>query len=518
MPETRTGAGILCSDMTDGTQLLEAANDLDADPRAQLPLAVDLDGTLLRTDTLFEAIAEQMRTRLLWTLAQMAALPFGIARAKAKLQRSVELDVETLPVNEDVLAYCTEAREAGREVWLVTAADQEAADRVAARFDCLHGAIGSDGRKNNKGSTKALTLQARFPDGFEYIGDSPADRKVWRHAHAASHVGGGAALKQAIARSGTPVHRSFESGMGGFKAWRKALRVHQWAKNGLIYTAPALSMQLGDPLTLLNCTLAVLLLSVMASGTYILNDLLDLKADRRHASKRNRSFASGRLKLWQGFAAAPVMILGALGAGFLLSPAFAVTMLVYLAVTLSYSLFLKRAPLLDVMILGFLYTLRIIMGAVIIGQLPTSWFVVFSMFLFVSLSLAKRHTEILRKISAGGGDRIMNRGYRASDAPLTLTLGIACATSCPVLLVLYLLDTAPIFRLYNNPEALWSTPVVLSLWLMRVWLLANRGELDDDPVVFALKDNLSIALGVVVVISFALAALGPTDLLPFYGK
>jgi 4-hydroxybenzoate polyprenyltransferase len=499
--------------MTDGNPLLRAADGLEPEAAAGFPLAVDLDGTLLRTDTLFEAIAEHMRTRALWTLMQMARLPFSIAATKVRLQQSVDIDVETLPVNDDVAAYCAEARAAGREVWLVTAADQKVADLAAARFDFLHGAIGSDGQVNNKGSAKARRLKERFPEGFEYIGDSPADRKVWKHAAAASHVGGGEGLKQTISRDGVTVARSFDSGVGGLKAWTKALRPHQWAKNLLIFVAPLLAMQMTHVPVMVNCAIAVLLVSIMASGTYILNDLLDLRADRRHASKQKRPFAAGRIKLWQGFTAAPLMICAALIGGAFLPAPFLTTMISYLVITLSYSLFLKRIPLLDTMLLGFLYTLRLIMGGVIAGVPLTSWFLVFSMFLFVSLSLAKRHTEILRKIGEGV-TVIANRGYRAADAGLTLALGLACATICPVILVLYIIDDTAPFAQFASAGALWVAPVILSLWLMRVWLLANRGELDDDPVVFAIKDPISIGLSIILLISFSIGVFGlPAPLL-----
>ncbi len=487
-----------------GARPARVAGDVTAD--AALPLAVDLDGTLLLTDTLFEAIAEHMRTRPLWTLLQLILLPFSIAKVKARLQRGADIDVDTLPVNDAVLAYCREARTAGRPVWLVSAADQEMADRIAARFGVFDGVIGSDGKVNNKAGAKADKLRETFPDGFEYVGDSPADMAVWRAASAASLVGGGDARRSAVERSGVRIARTFERPRSRFKDWRKALRIHQWAKNTLIFVAPMLAIKTSAA-PFLACMLAFPLLGLMASGTYILNDLVDLRADRQHHSKRARPFASGRIKLWQGFVAAPLLILFGLAGGFVLSPAFAVTMLSYLVVTLSYSLMLKRMPLIDAVLLGFLYTLRLIMGGVLTDTPLTQWLLVFSMFLFVSLSMAKRHVEVVRK-AAAGETRVASRGYRAEDAPLTLGLGLATATATPVILVLYLIDSAWPSGAYAEPNALWVAPVVLSLWLMRVWLLANRAELDEDPVTFALKDPASLALAVFLGGSFLFAAFG----------
>jgi 4-hydroxybenzoate polyprenyltransferase/phosphoserine phosphatase len=473
---------------------------------ALLPLAVDLDGTLLSTDTLFEAIAEHMRVRPIWTLLQLLLLPFAIAKVKARLQRSVDLGIASLPVNDDVLAYCREAKAAGRPVWLVTAADRSVAEPIAAHFGLFDRVLASDGVTNLKGRAKAQRLRELAPDGFEYIGDSPADLKVWAHAKRASVVGGGEPRLAAVRASGAGIARTFARDPLPLRAWAKELRPHQWAKNVLIFVAPLLAMKL-DPETLLRLALAFPLIGLVASGTYIINDLLDLRADRAHHSKRKRPFAAGRLKLWQGFVAAPLLIGAGAGGAFLLSVPFGITVMSYLVITLCYSLMLKRAPMVDTLLLAFLYTLRVVMGAALTATPLTEWFLVFCMFLFVSLSFAKRHVEVVRK-AAAGETRIANRGYVAEDAPLTLALGIATATVCPVILALYILDASAPTGLYANPEALWIAPVVVSIWLMRVWLLANRAELHDDPVIFAIKDPQSLALVAFLAASFVYATVG----------
>jgi 4-hydroxybenzoate polyprenyltransferase len=475
---------------------------------APLPLVVKLDGGLLLTDTLFESVAEHMRRRPLWTMAQLVQLPFSIAKVKVRLQRGAVLDIDTLPVNQEVLSYCLRAKASGRPVWLVSAADQEIVNAVAARFALFDRAIGSDGENDNKGASKAAVLEQEARDGFEYIGDSHADVKVWAKAIAASHVGGGAARRQAIKALGVKLERSFERPHAGLSAWRKAMRLHQWTKNALIFAPALLAMKWGDPAVLLACVLAFPLLGLMASGTYIANDLLDLKADRNHPSKRLRPLASGQIKLWQGFLAAPVLILtGLLGAA-MISAAFAATMASYLIVTFTYSLKLKRIALADTMALAFLYTLRLVMGGVLADVGLSQWLLVFSMFLFVSLSLAKRHVEVARR-AAEGERRLTHRGYRAEDAALTLGLGLATATASPLILVLYIIESAWPSGVYSLPDALWVAPVILSMWLMRLWLLANRGELDDDPVVFAIRDRQSVVMGMCLALGFATAAFAP---------
>lgn len=471
-------------------------------------LAVDLDGTLLLTDTLFEGLAELFRRRPLWALWQMLQLPFALAKVKSRVQSQANIDMASLPANEAVVDYCQRERAAGRQVWLVSASDQGIVEQAAARFGVFDRAVGSDGKTNNKGHAKAAFLEKAAPQGFEYIGDSRADLKVWRKAKAASVVEGGPVSAAHVERAGIKVAQRFQRPKRGIGAWRKALRLHQWTKNVLIVVPAIMAMKITDPQTILTLLAALPLLGAMASGTYILNDLVDLSADRGHPSKHKRPFASGRLKLWQGFTAAPLLILGGLAGGFLLSPAFGVTMISYLVTTLAYSFLLKRAALVDTLTLSFLYTLRLVMGAVLAGVALSHWLMVFSMFLFVSLSLAKRHTEVLRRLAVGER-RIANRGYRAEDATITLGLGLATATATPLILVLYIMDYAVPSGVFSTPEALWIVPIALAMWLMRVWLLANRGLLDDDPVVFAFKDKQSLAIGAVLAAGVAAAALLP---------
>lgn len=488
--------------------IARATSDAQAVAPGGILLAVDLDGTLLNTDTLFEALAEHLRRRPLWTLWQMIQLPFAIAKVKARIQSEGRADIATLPVNEQVLAYCRQSKKAGRPVWLVSAADQSAVDQVAEHFGVFDRAVGSDGAINNKGSTKGAFLQKVAPEGFEYVGDSRADLKVWDKAKAASLVGGGDKRARAVEKMGVIVVHRFDRPKRGVGAWIKALRLHQWAKNGLIFVPAIMAMRITDPSTFLTLLIALPLLGAMASGTYILNDLVDLHADRTHPTKHKRPFASGQLKIWQGFVVGPALIIGGLVGGFLLSPSFAVTMLSYLITTLVYSLKLKRVALADTLTLSFLYTLRLVMGAVLAGVALSHWLMVFSMFLFVSLSLAKRHVEVIRRVGQGER-RVANRGYGAEDAPLTLGLGLATATIAPLILVLYIIESAWPSGVYSTPEALWVAPIALAMWLMRVWLLANRGELDDDPVVFAVKDPQSLAIGALLALGFLAAVLLP---------
>lgn len=335
-------------------------------PTSGMLLAVDLDGTLVNTDTLFEALAERLRRRPLWTLWQMIQLPFAIANVKARIQREGRIDIPTLPVNAQVLAYCLQSKAEGRPVWLVSAADQGIVTQLAEHFGVFDRAVGSDGATNNKGSAKGAFLQKVAPEGFEYVGDSRADLKVWVKAKAASLVGGGDARARAVEKMNVSIAHRFDRPKRGIGAWIKALYPHRWIMNGLIFVPAFITMQITDPATLTTLLIALPLLGAVASGTYILNDLVDLQADRNHPTKRTRPFASGRLKIWQGFVVAPALIIAGLVGAVLLSPQFSMTMLTYLVFSLAYTLKLKRVAPANTLALILLLTMRLVMGVALL--------------------------------------------------------------------------------------------------------------------------------------------------------
>lgn len=248
-------------------------------------------------------------------------------------------------------------------------------------------------------------------------------------------------------------------------------------------------------------------MGLVASGTYIINDLTDLEADRLHPTKRERPLARGDIPAQSAFAVAVLMIGAGLAGAAMLQMKFALAMLLYLALTLAYSLYLKRAAMLDVFVLGGLYAARILMGSLLIASPLSPWLIVFSLFLFLSLSMAKRHVEIVKTAAAGGDDKVRGRGYLTSDAPLTLGFGIASSVAAVLLILLYVVHDAYPAGAYKSPVWLWPISFIVFLWTARLWLLSHRGELDDDPVVFALKDPASLFLGVLVLGCFVGAIL-----------
>lgn len=475
------------------------------------PLVLDLDGTLLRTDLLLEA-ALQFLKRQPWGIFLLAAwLLRGVPHLKHQLARRCELAVELLPINERLVHYARAEADAGRMVVVATAASGLLAEKVCARFGFVSEVLASCELRNLKGASKAAALAKRFPHGFAYAGNASTDLHIWRQARFGLFAGSQARLAGQMAEA-TVVEADFSVPPADIRSWLRACRVHQWAKNGLLFLPMLLAGQVLDPQAWLACVGAFLAIGLVASGTYIINDLLDLEADRQHWSKRNRPFAAGVIGIPQAvlastFLLASGLLLAAWAGGF----AVASIVALYCLVTLAYSLHLKRVPILDAVVLAGLFTLRLALGAGATGVALSAWLGVFSMFLFLSLALAKRSTEIARKAASAcsASGAAYGRGYLPADASLVASLGVAAAVAAVLVNVLYLVDEAFPTRLYASPQMLWAAPVLIGLWLGRIWLLCGRGQLNDDPVVFAMTDRASLALGGGVVLSFLAAGLIP---------
>ena len=470
-----------------------------------LPLVVDMDNTLLLSDTLLEMLLRRASRHPLQTLWAFGSLVKGRAAFKAALAAGERFDVGDLPARMDLFEYLLQQRARGRAIYLVSAADQSIVDDVAARFGLFDGAFGSRGEKNLKGGAKLEFLQGKFPGGFAYAGDAAADLKVWQGAQAILIVGASSAVASRAKKLGKPIEAEFEATRPDFRTWRKTLRLHQWAKNILVFVPLLLGVHSRSAPHIAVCAAGFVLVGLAASATYIINDLADLSSDRRHRSKRNRPLASGAMPLNYALVAAPLMLAVALAGALALSTSFAAALCVYLVVTLAYSFRLKRTPLLDVAVLSGLYTLRLVMGTFLAVSAFSPWLLTFSAFFFFAMSLAKRHVEVTTAIDAPPDQNLPGRGYRPSDAPLTLTLGVAASVASVLVIVEYMMADAFPSNVYDFPLALWAAPVLLSLWVCRIWLLAHRGELEDDPVAFAVKDRISLGLGALLGLTFVMA-------------
>ncbi|MFE1601552.1 UbiA family prenyltransferase [Methylobacterium sp. ID0610] len=481
------------------------STDVDRRTAPAAPLVVDLDGTLLRTNILFECALAFLRRNPLGVFSILYWLMQGRARLKQELARRVLLDPKLLPLNEAFYTYLAGERARGRKTYLATAADGTMARAVAECYGPFDGVLASDGVINLKGRHKAEALARAFPNGFAYAGDSRADYPIWSLADEVIAVGGARFTGAASQRLGKSVMRFPTPAM--LPALLECARPHQWAKNALVVAPAVLGGVATDPSRMLHVLVACAALCVVASSTYIINDLWDVSDDRRHWSKCRRPIASGRLPV----AAAAGFVPFGLGLGFalgaLVGPAVVAALLGYTVLTVAYSLSLKRVPLLDVLVLAGLFTLRLILGTVAASVPPSPWLLVFSMFLFGSLCFAKRYIEVERWRERGEG-KVTSRGYETGDGPLLLALGIGTGIASTVTIVLYVIFDAFRHDLYGNADWLWAFPVILFLWFSRIWLAASRRQLDDDPVAFALNDAPSIMLGAALLGAFVLAWAG----------
>ncbi len=468
---------------------------------ALLPLVVDMDGTLLATDVLAEGIVAGFFSKPVSTLLAVPQLLGGRARFKRRIAELDAADIDAAPLRADVVDWLRDEKDKGRAIHLVSAADEAIARRVADRVGVFDTVQGSRDGLNLKSRRKAAALTQRFPLGYVYAGDSRADLAVWREAAGIVTVGVSAGVKRRVERMAAPVERAFVTPKAGPETWCSALRLRQWSKNLLVFVPLMLSGEFRHPDAILASVLAFLLVSIASSGTYLLNDLVDLGPDRRHRSKHCRPLAAGLIPIHTGAIAALCLIVGAMLAAQLALPAMGPPLAAYLLLTCSYSLRYKRVAFLDAFLLAGLYTLRLIIGATVVGKPGSAWLLSFAMLFFFAMSLAKRHVEIA---SAPAGP-IPGRGYQGQDGPLTLAFGVSAAIGSVMILIIYLMEEAFPSGLFSNPVWLWAAPVLLALWSMRIGLLAHRGALDAGPLSFAVADPLSLAMGALLAAAFALA-------------
>jgi len=456
--------------------------------KAEKILVVDLDGTVLCSDMLFESFWSAFGTDWRSPLLSVISLVKGRAALKRHLAQAAEIEPATLPYNKQVLAYIEDWRLNHGRVVLVTASDQEIADRIALHLGAFDEVHGSDGKRNLKSKTKAQFLIERYGEGkFAYIGDAEADVPVWKSAAKAITVNASSALRRKAERACSNVEH-LSSQASSLLPYLKALRPHQWLKNTLVFL-PMLAAHQWSGDTLLSSLLAFICFSLVASSVYVLNDLLDLSADRAHPRKRNRPFASGSIPLSHG----SVMVIGLISLGIclaaLMGMAFLAVMLGYFVLTTAYSLHLKRRMVVDICVLAGLYTARIVAGGVATGIDLSVWLLAFSTFFFLSLAAVKRQAELID--SAARGKLIASgRGYHVDDLPIISMVAIGAGYVSVLVMALYV-NSPAVVKLYSRPEALWGVSAVLLYWITRTVMVAHRGGMDDDPVVYAAKDRIS---------------------------
>jgi 4-hydroxybenzoate polyprenyltransferase len=468
-----------------------------------LPLCVDMDGTLIHTDLLLESFLLLIKRNPLYLFLVPLWLLRGKANLKAQIARRVTLDGAALPYTKPLVAWLKEQKALGRELWLCTASDLSLAKAVADHVEFFDGVLASDGQRNMAGNNKATELVRRFGDkGFDYCGNHKVDLAVWRHANAAIVVNAGQSLVTQASKV-AKVDKTIAPMPGGIKVVLKALRVHQWAKNALIFVPLAASHRLQEPHTLGNGLLAFLAFSLCASSVYLLNDMLDLAADREHHSKCHRPFASGQLSLLFGLIAAPLLIVAALLICTLLPIKFLAVLAAYYVATLAYSFGLKRVVMIDVLALAGLYTVRIVAGAAATDIPLSFWLLMFAIFIFLSLAIVKRYAE-LYVMRQQGKLKAKGRGYQVEDIALLQSLGASSGYLSILVLALYV-NSPDISHLYHYPKLVWALVPVMLYWISRIWMQTHRGQMHDDPLVYALKDKVSLLTGAVAALVLWLA-------------
>jgi len=458
------------------------------------PLVIDLDGTLVRTDLLHESTFRLLREGPHWLLVLPLWLAGGKAALKRRIAERVSLDVTKLPYDAQLVDWIRRERAAGRRIVLCTASDETYANRVAEHLGQFDDVIASDGQANLTSHRKAAMLVERFgAGGFDYAGNSRDDLAVWEKARHAIVVNASAKLR-AHARERFHVEREFEQPPAGLQTWLRAMRVHQWLKNLLVFLPVAGAHRLFDLALIQQAALAFMAFSLCASSVYILNDLMDLESDRLHPRKRLRPFATGALSPLAGVAMATLLLVLALVIALMMTtPAFIGWLGAYYGLTMAYTFFLKRRVLVDCLTLGALYTLRVVAGLAAAALAPSFWLLAFSLFLFLSLAFVKRYSELLFLAKSGLADA-QGRGYQTADISIVQTMGVASGFTAVMLMALYI-NGDTVLRLYSRPEILWLTIPVLLYWVSRMWMQAHRGNMEDDPVVFAVKDRYSLTCG-----------------------
>jgi 4-hydroxybenzoate polyprenyltransferase len=478
---------------------------VQAGVRAERPLCVDLDGTLVKSDTFVDSLMVLARRHPgafvcspLWALQ-------GKAHMKSRVASLVTLDVDHLPYNRPLLDYLRDEHAAGRKLYLATGADRVLARKVAAHLGIFEDVLASDGSVNLTGRNKLQHLEQRFAaDGFDYIGNALPDLPLLQGAQEAMVANPDLSLRLALKSRNVAVSRKFQDRSHLLAALAKALRVHQWAKNLLVFLPLLLAHSFRHAASVLAAVAAFFCFSFTASATYIINDLLDLESDRVHLHKRKRAFAAGNLSVATGLGISFALAAAALITAAYLPRKFLAYLLLYFVTTLAYSLSLKRIVLVDVVVLSSLYTIRMLAGSEATHDPVSPWLAAFSIFLFLSLAMVKRFSE-LQNLHSRGATPTNARGYLLSDIEQLRSFGTSSAYASIVIFALYI-NGRDVVALYHHPTRMWLITPLLILWISRVWLLASRGLLDEDPVVFALSDRMSLllCLGVAVVAYSAL--------------
>jgi 4-hydroxybenzoate polyprenyltransferase len=464
-----------------------------------VPLCVSCDRALFRTDIFHEAIFASVLRNPLW----LFVIPFWLLRGRAavlaRISNSVRINWRTLPLVEPVVERIRSARAQNRPVVLLTSMPKSWADEVAADLDLSTIMLPS----THASDVPSELTKLYGPHGYDYIGHGEGDLLIFESArHGLIVTSNRSAIVRARERAN--IEAVIPRERPRFAAYLKLIRVHQWVKNCLIWVPLLAAHRLTSLAGVEEALVAFLAFSFCASSVYVLNDLVDLEADRQHFRKKRRPVAAGRISVENAVAVGLVLLVAAAILSFRVSTYFAAIVGTYFSMTLAYSLRLKRQVIVDVMLLAALYTIRVVAGAIATQVVPSFWLLAFSMFLFLSLAVVKRYSEMLITLSQDK-QYAAGRGYSVQDMPVILSLGIGAGIAAIVVLALYINDPLT-SKLYPATLWLWPIPPLMLYWISRVWMKAHRGEMHDDPVVFAMRDWQSLVILLLGGVCFALAA------------
>lgn len=475
-----------------------------------IPLAVDLDGTLLNTDTLLESLCALIRENLFYIFLIPFWLGLSMVRGKGffkhQVARRVHLDVTSLPYFQPLLSYIVREHQTGRQLMLVTAAEMGLAQKIADHLGIFSEVIATHGSVNMKGIRKRDVLIEKYGEkGFDYAGNERVDLKVWAHANSAIVVTSSERLVRQV-RNVAIVNQVFRKEGFSLSVFLKAIRLKQWVKNLLIFVPLITAHKVFQLNAVVNSLIAFFAFSLMASGVYLINDLMDIESDRHHSEKKHRPFASGQLSILAGIAGVPILGMASFFLSLWLPGEFLLVLFIYFVTTIGYSFYFKKIVLVDVICLASLYTLRIFSGSMATGIVISQWLFAFSLFFFVSLAFVKRYSELYalrrqnKEISKG-------RGYLAGDLEQLATMGSANGYIAVLVFALYI-NSAEVKNIYSFPAVLWFICPLLLYWISRIWFKAHRGEVQEDPIVFAIRDKITYVVGMLIAAIIIFASIG----------
>lgn len=467
-----------------------------------IPLYVDLDGTLIKTDLLFECFIEFIKKKPFNVLLVFYWLVKGKAYLKHKLAQETSINIEDLPYNDSFLSFLTIQNNNGKKLILATAANKTLAKKIAKHLDIFSDVIASDDKNNISGVTKLTRIKEHCGDGvFDYAGDSKSDLIIFEHAKSSILVN----FNNKLYFSTRDIHvvETFSSPNSLIYSLLKAIRPQQWVKNLLLFVPVFVGNQWNELNLIMRSFIGFVAFCLIASAVYIFNDLIDIQLDRAHVKKKYRPFAAGFLTAQHGLLVFFVFIVAGLSSAYLLNLIYFLILILYLLINFLYSVYLKKIVLVDILLLSLFYTLRMVSGGIITNITLSFWLVSFSMFIFFSLATSKRYAEV-QLMNNSVKSKIPGRGYYNYDLTILNIMGVTSGYIAVLVIALYI-NSPEVISIYSSPKALWGVCLLLFFWISHIWFTTSRGKMDEDPITFAFKDRTSLVVFALLLINVILA-------------